>query len=201
MVVKGWSMHKWGVVALVALGWATAQAETLRVSGTGSGVGTLQVLGQAFERANPQHRVEVLPALGSSGGIKALRAGHLQLAVSNREPNAEERSAGLSSRRFASTPLAVVTHAGVPATAMTRERLAALLTGQEARWPNGQAVRLVLRPAADADSKLVASLSPAVEAALRQAQHGAGADRQRRGRVRGAHAQRGGHRDPGSGGQ
>jgi len=147
----------------------TGQAEVIRVGGTGSGLGTLRLIGDAFEKANPQHRIELAPSLGSAGGLKALRAGQLQLAVSNREPSADDRAAGLQSHRFASTPLAVVTHAGVPATAMTRERLAQLLNGQEARWPGGQPVRLVLRPLTDGDSKLLASLSPAVEAALRQA--------------------------------
>lgn len=155
-----------GLVAMLLA--APASADQIRAGGTGSGVGTLRLLGDAFEKANPQHRVEVMPALGSSGGLRALRAGQLQVAVTNREPNAEERS-GLQFRRYASTPLALVTHDGVPPTAMTRERLALLLSGREVRWPNGQAVRLVLRPASDGDSKLLAKLSPTVEAALNEA--------------------------------
>ena len=157
--------------AAVVLGGlaGAARAEVIRVGGTGSGLGALRLIGDAFEKANPQHRIELAPALGSAGGLKALRAGQLQLAVSNNEPSADDRAAGLQGRRFATTPLALVTHAGVPAAAMTRERLAQLLTGQEARWPGGQAVRLVLRPLTDGDSKLLASLSPAVGAALRQA--------------------------------
>lgn len=158
------------LLAGCALLMGAAHAETIRVGGTGSGLGVLQQLGQSFEKAYPPHRIEILPALGSTGGLKALRAGQLQMALSNREVNAEERAAGLLGRRFASTPLAIVTHAGVPAIAMTRERLAQMLSGQDTRWPNGQAARLVLRPANDGDSNLLAGLSPAVAQALRVAQ-------------------------------
>lgn len=165
---------KRAVLALVvAAASAGAGAEVIRAGGTGSGVGTLRLLADAFEKLQPQHRVDIAPALGSSGGIKALRVGQLQLAVSNREPSAEER-VGLVARRYASTPLAVVTHAALPAQTMTLPRLAQLLSGAEARWPHGQPVRLVLRPASDSDSKLVASLSPAVAAAQQQAQQRAG---------------------------
>lgn len=163
-------MGKW-IAAFCLVCWGTlAHAEVIRVGGTGSGMGTVALVAQAFEKAHPEHKVEVLPAIGSAGGLRALRAGQIQVAISNREPSSEDRAAGLQGRRFASTPLAIVTHAGVPAIAMTRERLAALLSGREARWPGGQAVRLVLRPAGDADSKLLASLSPAVAEALAQAQ-------------------------------
>jgi phosphate transport system substrate-binding protein len=155
------------VTAALAL---PVQADLIRIGGTGSGLGTLQLIGQAFEKVNPQHRIEALPALGSTGGIKALRVGQLQVAVANREPNAEERAARLVAKRYASTPLALVTHAGVPAMALTRDRLAQLLSGREQRWPGGQAVRLVLRPPNDGDSRLLAGLSPTVANALEAAQ-------------------------------
>lgn len=158
------------VGALAALWTGAAHAELIQVGGTGSGLGTLRLLGDAFQKTHPQHQVEILPALGSTGGLKALRAGRIQVAVSNREPNAEERAAGIKGQRYATTPLTLATHAGVPAVAMTRERLAQLLSGRESRWPNGQPVRLVLRPPNDGDSALLASLSPAVADALRVAQ-------------------------------
>lgn len=145
------------------------RAEVIRVSGSGSGMGTMQLLAQAFEKQQAMHRIEVLPALGSTGGLKALRAGQLQLAVSARALKDEEKAAGLRPQRYGVSPLAVVTHPSVPATAMTRDRLALLLSGKEARWPNGQVVRVVLRPTSDADHLLLASLSPAVAEALRVA--------------------------------
>lgn len=154
------------LVALAAGVALTAHAQTLRLSGTGSGVGTMALLVDAFAQRPGGQAIQVLPALGSSGGLKALRAGQLQLAVTNRDVTADESAAGLQCRRYGSSPLALVTHAGVPATAMTRERLADLLAGRELRWPGGQAVRLVLRPASDGDSQLLARLSPAVDAAL-----------------------------------
>jgi len=56
---------------IISIG-GTAQAETLRISGTGVALGGIILLGDAFEAENPGTTIEVLPSLGSSGGIKAL---------------------------------------------------------------------------------------------------------------------------------
>ena len=75
-----------------ALAWLTQGAfaqSVVRVSGTGSGIGGMRLLGQAFMQANPAVRIEVQPALGSTGGISALMAGHIELG--GQQPSAEIR--------------------------------------------------------------------------------------------------------------
>ena len=49
-----------------------ANAETLEIRGTGATLGTMQALADAFARKQSAAAIEVLPSLGSSGGIKAL---------------------------------------------------------------------------------------------------------------------------------
>ena len=63
-----------------AVGPANA-AETIKIGGTGSALGDMTRLAEAYMRANPDTKVVVLPSLGSAGGIKALRAGAIDIAL------------------------------------------------------------------------------------------------------------------------
>ena len=47
-----------------------AAQEVVRISGTGSGTGGLQLLADAFMREVPNVKVQVLPAIGNSGGTR-----------------------------------------------------------------------------------------------------------------------------------
>src|SRR5207247_1792448 len=60
---------------------SAAGAEKLTLGGTGSGLGTMQLLAEGFRQADPQFSLVVVPNLGSGGGLKALAAGALDLAV------------------------------------------------------------------------------------------------------------------------
>ena len=71
------------VLGLVLPGGANAQ--TLRVGGTGAAAGMMKTLGEAFSAATPGVRLDIVPSLGSSGGIAAVRDGALDLAVPSRE--------------------------------------------------------------------------------------------------------------------
>jgi phosphate transport system substrate-binding protein len=91
--------------ALASVAGPLASAnEPVRISGTGSGTGGMQLVAQAFMQAKPGTQVTVLPALGSAGGISALLAGRIDLAVANRAPNDKERQETLDAREYARTP-------------------------------------------------------------------------------------------------
>ena len=70
------------VVAIALSAPADASAETLTFSGTGGALGMMNILGAAFAEANPGVTVDVLPSLGSGGGIKAVLAGAIDLGLS-----------------------------------------------------------------------------------------------------------------------
>lgn len=144
----------------------SAIAETVRIGGTGAALGTMQLIGEAFQRAYPEHSVKILPSLGTSGGIKALQGGRLDLAVSARDVNAEEKVAGLSAYKYGTTAFIFVSHAKTPVQALTKESIAALYSGRQASWSDGKPVRLVLRPKGDSDTKQLTKFSPEIEAAV-----------------------------------
>ncbi len=54
-------------------------ATTLKIGGTGAALGTMRILADAFTRKNPDISVEVPGSLDSSGGIKAVIAGALDV--------------------------------------------------------------------------------------------------------------------------
>ncbi|NNE88181.1 MAG: hypothetical protein HKN27_08905 [Silicimonas sp.] len=134
-------------------------AETLRIGGTGVALGGMQVLGRAFEQENPSVTVEVLPSLGSSGGVKAIVAGAIDLAVSSRDLKEAEKAQGAQARLYATTPLAIVTSADTQTDGITTQQLAGMYAGTIQNWPSGERVRVVLRPVTETDVQILRSLS------------------------------------------
>ena len=167
--------HKWRVWAVhlvlgVVAGFGTVHAalaeSVLRINGTGSGTGGMQLLAEAYMQANPTLRVVVAPAIGSTGGIRALLDGKLDVALSNREPNEAERArAALTSVEYARTPFVVAVHKNVGIAALTGAQLAALFE-PGATYPSGQRARPVLRSSDATDTKLFQSMAPGLVAAV-----------------------------------
>jgi phosphate transport system substrate-binding protein len=144
-------------------------AETIRISGTGSGLGGAKLLAAEFSRHNADVGVVVMPALGSGGGIAALIDGAIDVAVSNREPTATEIERRLGYFEYARTPWVIVARSDFPLDAITSDELARLYGTEGPRLSDGTRVRPVLRPERDADTQLLRALSPSMDAAIRRA--------------------------------
>lgn len=160
-----------GIVSSVVFGCVgIAGAETLRIGGTGVALGGMTLLGAAFEEKNPGVSVEVLPSLGSSGGVKALVAGAIDLAVSSRPVKEKESAKGAIGELYATTRLVIVTSQSTDADKITMSQLVGAYSGTTTQWPSGPPIRLVLRPVSETDTKLLRDLSADMRAALDQAQ-------------------------------
>lgn len=160
-----------GLATLTALCPTAALAqERLRITGTGSGTGGMKLLLETFLRRHPGVAGDVLPALGSSGGIRALTDGKIDVALSNRMPTDKERAlAPLQAVTYARTPLVIAVHKGLGISALTSAQLAALYGDGGPSFANGQRARAVLRLADATDTAIVKSISPAVAAAIEAA--------------------------------
>lgn len=157
-----------GLCLLVMTLTTPALAETVRLGGTGSATGTMQRLGQAYQKLDPSFRLEIVPNLGSTGGVKALRSGATQLAAISRPLKAEEASAGLQAVEYGRTPFVLATaKAGIQALSLSE--VAEMYAGRRSQWADGTPVRLVLRPASDGDTATLAAFSNEIGAALAQA--------------------------------
>lgn len=165
-------MSKYGAVlwllSLLPASLASAQ-EVVKVGGTGASLGAMKLLAASFEKRHPEIRIQVFPSLGSSGALSALSQGALDIALAARPPSPEERLGGIVVQEYARTPFVFITHRGVSRDGITAAELEDIYLGKQERWPDGRPVRLVLRPETDIASRQIASLSPAVERALRSA--------------------------------
>lgn len=143
-----------------------AGAQALRIGGTGSALGTMRLLADALAKQKPtQPALTIVPNLGSSGGLRALKAGAIDIALISR-PLKPEEAAGLVGFEYGRSPFVFVTSkTGVRN--ITPSAVADFLSGRADSWPDGQPVRFVLRPVSDGDNAYLASFSPAIAAALK----------------------------------
>ena len=146
-----------------------AAAETIKLGGTGSGLGTMQQLAEAYARKDPSTQVVIVPNLGSSGGVKALLAGAVDLAVISRAPKNTELAGGLVAYEYGRSPFVFVSHAKTSSDGISRRAAADYFSGRVANWPDGSPVRVVLRPTSDGDTELQAAFSPDMPAAVKAA--------------------------------
>jgi phosphate transport system substrate-binding protein len=156
------------IVGLLLAGAAHAE-EVIRVGGAGSGLGGLKLLGKSFEASHPGTRVEVFASLGSSGGIKALVAGSLDVAVSGRALKPEEQKKGATAVQYATTPFVFATNKSVTKRDISSVELEKIYRGEMPKWPDGSQIRLVLRPEGDTDTVIIKSISPALKEAAKTA--------------------------------
>ncbi len=155
-----------GALLLLACFGARAGEEVLLVSGTGTALGTLGLLSAAFESANPGHRIQVLPSVGSSGAVAAVTKGALDVAISGRPLTPSETAAGLTATPYARTPFVFAVGPRTGVSGITTGELVRIYRGELTTWPSGERVRLVLRPRSDADDAILRAISPEMPAAL-----------------------------------
>ena len=143
---------------------------TLRIGGTGAAVTTITQVAAAFQKKHPEVRFVFPPSLGSSGGIKAVIAGALDVGLNSRPLTEAERSHGLLLTEYARTPLLLVTsHKGAKIN-FTLKRIASLYNGEIQSYPDGAPLRVIMRPDVELDVHLVRGLSPEIDAAIRRTQ-------------------------------
>lgn len=152
--------------ALLGLSFASlaAAADTLKVGGTGSALGTMKILAEAFQASRPDTRIVIVPALGSSGSIKAVAAGVLDIGLSGRPLKPAEGEQRLVEREVARTPLVL---AGMRAHSGFRlSDIARIYDGTLHTWPDGSPLRPILRPESDSETVLLRAISPEIDRAL-----------------------------------
>lgn len=151
------------LASIVAM--TSVQAQEIRIGGTGASLGTMQLLAQAFAKIHPTVRINVLPSMGSSGGIKAVLAGAIQIAVSSRSLSEAEIKAGAIAVAYGRTPFVFATSAAGKANEVLSKDLVDFYGGKVDAWPDGSRLRLVLRPVGDSDSETIKTMSAAMREA------------------------------------
>jgi phosphate transport system substrate-binding protein len=156
-------------IPLFARHLSAAESAQLRIGGTGMALATMRQIGSAFTATKPDVAVKVLPSLGTSGGLSAVAAGAIELAISARPLNDAERAKGLQGLAYARTPIAFVTHPDAGIRNITLTQVAQVLRGQMLAWPNGTPIRLIRREPSDADWTMLRGLSTEMAEAVKVA--------------------------------
>jgi phosphate transport system substrate-binding protein len=144
-----------------------ASADVLRFGGTGAVSAMLPILFAAM----PPHEnitVEVVPSLGTSGGLQALAEGVIDVAAAGRDLKPEEKALGLTPVAALRTPFVLVTSYGRPEGFKSSE-IADIYKSAKATWPNGSIIRVILRPRSESDTTILGAMFPGMAAAIEAA--------------------------------
>lgn len=144
-----------------------ARADTLRTGGTGSAAMMMRKIGDAFTARMPGTRIEVVPALGSTGAISAVVDGALDFAVSARPLTPEEAAKSLTQTVLARTVFGLASSYPQPGNIASAD-VAGFFTSPTSAWPDGTRLRIILRPRSEYDSTLLGHSFPNMVGAIEQ---------------------------------
>lgn len=155
-----------GIGATFALAAAGVHADSIKIGGTGTGLGAMKLMAQEFNKSRSDAQLIITPSLGSTGAIRAVLAGGVDIGISARPVSPEEKHQGASSRAYARTPFVIATGAKNKGAGLTLPELVEIYSGKVTRWPDGSLIRLVVRPAADADTIAMRAFSAEMDGAI-----------------------------------
>ena len=154
--------------SLMLLAPGFAVADNLKLGGSGAGLGLLRVLADAHVRNTPGDRIEIVPSLGSAGGISAVASGALDLGVSGRDLSEKETKLAVTGRAFVETPFVFATSRQGP-TLIESNQVVKIISGEISAWPDGKPLRLILRPKTDAVTIYLQAKYPGAREAMDKA--------------------------------
>lgn len=163
------------VISALVLAVSPARAATLvKIGGTGNPLEAIRAVAAAHMADHPGTTIEVLRSQGSLGGLRALRAGAIDLAVSAIPPP-DDLASGLRAIPWARSPFLLAVAPETPVSGVTLAELADIYAGRRIVWADGSRLRVVVRPRKDTDNILLGALSPEMGAAVPLALERAGA--------------------------
>jgi phosphate transport system substrate-binding protein len=143
--------------------------ETLTIAGTGSSTGVMKLMAKGFQKKRPNVTVEVLPSIGSVGGIKAVKDGKIEIGLSSRLLRSEERSADIIEEPYGRSAVVFGVQDANPTKGFTLTEVEEIYAGKRKIWPDGTPIRLILRPVSDSYSQYLAGITPGMKSASEKA--------------------------------
>jgi phosphate transport system substrate-binding protein len=122
----------------------------------------MKLLGDAIKRTSPEFSLVLITDLGTSDGLNALSHDKIEVALSGRPLTKGEEAAGLIAMEYARSPFVLAT-SKKGAAGLTLAQIADIYAGKLQKWPDGTRIRLVIRPANNVDTPLLAAFSPEVK--------------------------------------
>ena len=134
--------------------------QVLRLAGSGSNLPLTRELAEAFMRRWPDKRVIVFESVGSTGGIRAVSDGVVDLGLVSRPLRSAEDELGLVVTPYARVAVAAVANLDVPDTELSRSELIEVFAGERRRWENGAPIIVLQRERGDSSHAAVGRALP-----------------------------------------
>ncbi len=132
-------------------------------------MGTMKLLSAAFQQSHRDINVEIVLGLGSGGAKRAVLQDALNIAVTSKAGKDVETAQGAVVTGYGRTPFVFATFRDNKASGLTSLDILNIYAGKTNTWPDGNRLRLILRPESDSDTEVLKRMSPAMESAMKSA--------------------------------
>ncbi len=129
----------------------------------------MQRMAEGFQRKHPKVAIELLPGIGSTGGIRAVKEGRIDIGLSSRPLTPEERSTGIIEEPYGRTAFIFAVQESNPINGVTLTEIEDIYAGKRKTWPDETPIRLILRPLRDSYSVYLAGINPRLKSASEKA--------------------------------
>ncbi|MGX9463036.1 substrate-binding domain-containing protein [Shewanella sp. A14] len=163
--------------SLASMGYlicSSAWAEQIIIGGTGNALGTMQLMADAYQKLNPSINITILPSIGSSGAIKAVPSGKIDIGLSARPFNNSKQASETIVIEYARTPTVIAVSNNLHINDITTDQLIDIYEAKQKEWPNGELIRPIIRQTNDDNTKQLKQLSPTLEKAINIAEKRSG---------------------------
>lgn len=159
------------ILTLMVFSFAlTTCSAAIIIGGTGNALGTMRWIAEAYQKANPEVQITVLPSIGSSGAIKAVPTGRIQIGLSARPLKETESEKGIVAIEYARTPTVFAVSNKTKIDTVTLSQIVDIYNETLKRWPDGSTIRPVIRQAGDDNTKQIKGLSLELKKAVESAE-------------------------------
>jgi phosphate transport system substrate-binding protein len=157
-----------GGAIIVGSAFANPQ-EKLIIAGTGSSIGVMKRMVHGFQKRHPNVTVGILPSIGSTGGIKAVKEGKVDIGLSARSLKPEEKIPGIIEDAYGRTAFIFGVQESNPIEGLRLTEIEEIYAGKRRTWSDGKLIRMILRPLSDAYSVFLADINPGMKSASEKA--------------------------------
>ena len=157
-------------VISLAFSLASTAAE-IRIAGTGNALGAMKQIANAYNKSHPHAKAIVLESIGSSGAIKGVARGAIEVGLSSKTLTENEKQLGLRIIEYARTPTVFAVRPENSKTGITVDEILSIYSGKLTRWPDGTLIRPILRQPGEHNTEQILKLSSDMAAALHLAEN------------------------------
>jgi phosphate transport system substrate-binding protein len=123
------------LLAIAMVAATSAQAETIKIGGSGSMIPMLTQIGKAYMKKYPQDTIEVnQKSLGQPGGIAALNAGAVDIAMSAMALTSDQKKLAVQPIEIAHVAGVIGVSGNVTVKELTSQQLCDIYSGKIKNW-------------------------------------------------------------------